>query len=558
MDIIIGTLTVFLIALSRFNVPPPSQQSLPVPLPRSMADVGKWFRVKALPEPTILTPIRANTTLFRFELYRTVYAAIGVTVYLLVSKVPGLADDVQSVINLFAGSEQLFAIKDAGPFVLAILVALVLPAVPPFRWADATIRRALYQRASIPAEQLNLQGRLKRASYEVAGHVLLRTHTVLEAEGFKLEDLVYEAKPTTRSLWTKLSVLIEQLEHWRGEDKYKTAFAVLKEQDGKTRSCAQVKETYEALKGNARTCFAALRERAGERETQDREEDFRRQCKALLESIYALFSRVSLHSHYSERDRVACMRAIGFALELPQGGPIPDADDLVWLGVLLGAVITLPLWHTLGLAHALTIAGIYFVATLTPIVLAAHCPRFTMRHSGRKPAIACPFIAGTVAALLGMVISVVARSSVSPAFPWIDLSGGWAIYAARSYPWSFVVFLVAALIAVRIRGGRYPEVSTLKGLARYREWGSFVDAAVFAGSTAALIIFFVQPELARLAPERFADVGWRLAIVPAMTTFAIGFFVPTWYRANALRQSGEHAASTQRAMAEANAQPATL
>jgi hypothetical protein len=556
MNIIIGTLTVFLIALSRFNVPPPSQQSLP--LPRSLADIGKWFQLKPLPEPAILTPIRANTTLFRFGLYRTVYAVIGVTVYLLVSKVPGLAADVQSVINLFAGSEQVFVLKDAGPFVLAILVAVVLPAVPPFRWADATIRRALYEHASIPAEQLNLQARLKRASYEVAQDALLRVRAALEAEGFNPDDLVYEAKPTTRSLWTKLSVLIEYVEHWRGEDKYKTAFAVLKEHDGKTRSRARVKEAYEALKGDARTCFAARREHTGERETQDREEHFRRQCKALLESIYALLSRVSLHSHYSERDRVVSMRAIGFALELPQGGPIPDPDDLVWLGILLGAVIILPLWHTLGLAHALTIAGIYFVATLTPIMLVAHCPRFTMKHNGRTPAITCPFVAGTVATLVGAAISVVTKSAMSPAFPWIDLVSGWEIYVTRSYPWSFVVFLVAALIAVRIRGGSYPEVCTLKGLARYREWGSFADAALFAGTTAALIGLLVQPELARLAPERFVHSGWRLAIVPAMTTFVIGFLVPTWYRANALRQSRERVASSGGAAHQPDAQPAAL
>jgi hypothetical protein len=230
----------------------------------------------------------------------------------------------------------------------------------------------------------------------------------------------------------------------------------------------------------------------------------------------------------------------------------------VWLGTLLGAVIILPLWHTLGLAHAITIAGIYFVATLTPIMLAAHCPRFTMKHSGSTPAIACPFVAGTVATFVGAAISVVTKSAISPAFPWIDLASGWAVYVTRSYPWSFVVFLVAALITARIRGGSYPEVCTLKGLARYREWGSFVDAALFAGTTVVLIGLVVQPELARLAPERFAHLGWRLAIVPAMTTFVIGFLVPTWYRANALRQSGERAASNGRTGHQRDAQPAAL
>ena len=80
--------------------------------------------------------------------------------------------------------------------------------------------------------ELNLESkenRLKHAPYHVDLSTLERVRSKLEAEGFQRRDLIYEDSPTTGSLWTKTSVLIEHLLKWQGEDKYKTAFAVLKE-----------------------------------------------------------------------------------------------------------------------------------------------------------------------------------------------------------------------------------------------------------------------------------------------------------------------------------------
>jgi hypothetical protein len=535
MEVMIGALTVFLFAMARFNVVPPSRMSLPMGFPRSLEEARKWFWVEPEPAATILPPPRANTTVFRYWLYRISYAVIGVVVYLAILQVDGILQGIKLLAEGF-GLGELVSTGNPTPFVIAITV-LLLPMLPIFKVADVCIRRALYIRALIPAEQLRLRSRLKKANFEIDATLLQQVREALEIEGFDRGDIAYDPKPTTRSLWTKVAVLTEHIKHWEGVDKYKTAFAVLRERGSDKRSCEYVKEVYEALKGDAKTCFKALREQPGDEDTRLREERLRRDCKALLEIIYVLFSRVSLHSHYSDRDRVASLRDVGLKIEPRQGGPVPDSNDVIWLVILIGTVVTLPLWERLGAVRALAIGSIYFTATLTPLLIAAYCPKFAKGQGTRTPAIACPFVSGIIAATLGIGISVVSKSFV-PELPWINLDIGWEAYVSRSYPWSGLIFLVAVLVSVSIRTGTYPDVSTLSGVYRYRQWGNLKDGLIFAGCTAFLMMTLIVPQLMELREGRFViydNTWWRLVSIPTAATFLIGFFVPTWFRANKLR-----------------------
>lgn len=63
----------------------------------------------------------------------------------------------------------------------------------------------------------------------------------------------------------------------------------------------------------------------------------------------------------------------------------------------------------------------------------------------------------------------------------------------------------------------------------------------------ALMVLFVRPKVAELWSDPAVLHDWRLVTIPATVAFAIGFFVPTWYRANLLRMR----------MARADAQPAS-
>ncbi len=232
------------------------------------------------------------------------------------------------------------------------------------------------------------------------------------------------------------------------------------------------------------------------------------------------------------------MAEIGFKVKRRAGGPVPDLNDAVWLTILLAAAVFLPLWSRVGAGKAVMISSIYFIAVLVPLLIGAYYPALCIRRKRNIPAVAFPVVAGLAASALGIVVSVVTKSISLGGIegrPRIDFLRGWSQYFNESYPWNFLVFLTAVLIAWRMRSGTYPDISKVKGYARYQEWGSLRDAAIFLGFTVALMELLIRPSLVRLQPERFLKRGWYLDIIPGIILFLIGFFVPTWYRANALR-----------------------
>jgi hypothetical protein len=330
------------------------------------------------------------------------------------------------------------------------------------------------------------------------------------------------------------------LARWQGKDRYKTAFAVLRERDSDKLSVERITEAYEALKADAKVCLRALRTRPADPETEGCEAAFRRDCKELLWHIYNLLSRVSLKSHFTDRERVRCMAELGFSVEPREGGPTPDPNDLVALAVVLGAVLIVPLSVNLGLSRALFIGVVTYTAVLVPIVLANRFPGFARKSERATPALAFPAVAAVLAGAIGMIFSV-AMNSIALADPGggplLSFARGWETYSGRSYPWSSLHALLAFLVAWRIRTGTYPDPTRLKGLSRYQEWGNLADAGIFVGCVVALMVLFIRPQLAALWGKPAVAENWRLVLIPALVAFAMGFFVPTWYRANLLRMA---------------------
>jgi len=539
LEVAIGALIVFWVACYRFNAPPPPKPSQPEGTSPVLGVIKGLFQWKEEPDSSLFPPPRANTTLFKFWLYRIAYTCTGLAVYFTMYKVPGVAKAVQQIINMAAGSDTPI-LKDAGPVVIAFIVAAIFPELPPLKGAERAVRRLLYERALIPAQQLSERTRLKEAEYQVHPAVLEAVRKKLEVEGFEGSDIVYDATPTVRSLWTKASLLIAHLARWQGKDKYKTAFAVLRERDSDKLSVHYVTEAYEALKGDAKVCFKARREHPGAPETEAREAAFRRECKALLGHLYDLLSRLSLKSHLTERERIKCMAELGFLLEPREGGPVPDMNDLVALALVLSAVLIVPLSLRLDLNRALLIGVITYTAVLIPILIANRFPEFARKAGGGTPAIAFPVVSGIIAGAVGMVFSVVSNSIAAGDLGsgvLLDFTKGWATYTGRSYPWSTLHAIMAALVAWRIRTGTYPDPTRLKGIARYRAWGNLWDAGIFVGCVVAWMVVFVRPQVAKLLNRPEVAQDWRFLIIPVMAALAMGFFVPTWYRANLLRMT---------------------
>jgi len=542
-----GLAIVFFYCLYRFNSPPPAKPEIAQDGSRVAATLRQWFQMRPPPTPSILPPPRANTTAFKFWLYRSVYAVIGVGIYLLVIQVPGLREPIPGIMKLFQLPD-LPKLDLTNGVVLAILL-IALARMPPLRGADTLIRRALYERASIPAHQLGFQFLLRGAVYLPDDKMLKSIREDLLGDGFAEADIEYDRQATTRSLWTKINLLMRQLEIWGQKDQYKTAFAILREQGSEKLAVDRVREACQALKGDARTYLAALRQQPNEEGTWRRKELFRQECKSLLDAIYALVTRVMLRSHFSYYDAIAAVKRAGFDIQA-NATPLPNKNDLVALILIFFLVVTIPLSYALGFYRATMITFIYVLATLTPIYLAAEWPNLLRRDDRRMPPLAFPIVSALLAGGIGFLVALfIGSMQTAEATLWqFSVSQGLQRWRTISYPWTLLVCGLTGALSVLMLIGRYPDVSRLQGVRRYRQWICPLDGLMLGGFTLALMILLVFPMLVRLVPQYYTWEEPLVLIRPVITAFVIGLVVPTWYRGNRelIHKHWRHAAEVER------------
>ncbi len=224
-DLIIwlGALIVWIAAMSRFNNPRilPERSSTLNAKPNWQEYIKHSLSWSPGKQSLLLRPPRANTTAFRYRLYQFSYALLALLIYLLILFQPDIGSQLQVILSWFIpeGSPD---ISNAGPLIISAFVVLIFPNVPPFRWADSTIRALLYERALIPAQQLREVNRLKMAPYNPPFDVLKQVREIAIAEGFDARDIAYDSKNrTTQSLWSKCLLLIEHIKIWEADDHYK-------------------------------------------------------------------------------------------------------------------------------------------------------------------------------------------------------------------------------------------------------------------------------------------------------------------------------------------------
>jgi len=539
--VLLGALIVLMAAMSRFNNPRLliDDSSLDGKnWQRYLKDILSWSPGR---QSILLKPPRANTTAFRYRLYQSCYAFIAILIYLLLLYQPEITAQLQVIIGWFV--EGTPDISRAQPLVVAAFVVLILPNIPPLRWGDTAIRTWLYERALIPAQQLREVNRLMMAPYDPPQKLLDRVHDLALAEGFEAGDVHYDgANPTTQSLWAKCLLMIEHIKVWEADDHYMTAFAALKEPDSDLRSVDAVKDMRHQLLGDALVCLGQLRTADSHKSDEliERENVFRANCCVLQKKIYTLMAGISLHSHYSDNERIRKFAEFGFELEPESAGPLPDANDMLMLVLILCGLIVMPLAFKLGLVRAAMIGAMVFSAVLSPVLLARFCPGLCDSATRRYcPNLVYPIASGLLAALLGFMIFL-AAGLFTPPSP--SCGAGVERYLSCSYPWGIMHAGIALLIAVRLSGGQYPDVRRLSGWRRYRQWGSFTDAVICGLGAALIAAYIALPLLEILRPDRFALVYWptsveelffwRITLRMALVGFVLGFFVPTWYRAH--------------------------
>lgn len=539
--VLIGVVLVGLVSFARFNqVPPPyhfwcRRASL-------AKTVQAWFKLDT-PLYLVFPPPRANTTPFKYWINRLGYTMVGVGIYLAIVEIDGLAAQTRLIIESLATdedgamSDNVAILLDAGPITSAFVIGVLLPMLPLFKTADLYIRSMLYESASIPAKRFRDVWRLKHADYEVKDEVLDNIRLKLVAEGFDAADIRYEpGSPTSYSLWTKIASLMRTCSIWSIDDCYKTAFSILMDCEENITSFDKLNAQYDALKSEAKTCFKELKLPPSD-STIVRDEAFQMNCKGLLCNIYDFLSRASLHSHYSEEERIKSLRKSGFMLQ-DKRKVLPDTNDLIMLILVLSAVLIIPLALFLGISKALIIGTVVYSAILMPIYLVHRYPVLQSKTTRyHLPDIRLP-VASAISAMLFGLIVIVCYRFVSNSF---NIQLAWDMYASR-HPWSFIHGTVAFMIAWRMQTGRYPDVSKQQGWQTIKAWGDLKDAVIISSVNLLVLMVLVIPKLEALgsAPSSVT----RTLIILTMMSFCIGFIVPTWYRAKLREKQGERRVSS--------------
>ncbi len=506
LSFFIGGVIVFLVTMTRFSHPVRLPQALPENVPGWLGAALNMFRRNPNPVAPICRPTRANTTLFRYRLYQLFYAVIALIVYWLLVERPELRQQTSQIVvvitKAMTGEDTgIPFLEESAPLLIAAFVTLVLPYVPVLKGADEAVRRWLYTRASIPAQQLRELNRLKRARYVPPEGAVEIARRELVTEGFMFHDIDYNPDvPTTQSLWTKCVLLMYEVNRLQADDRYKAAFSELFEPEKDERFVDVITARYKALSIEAKSCFAALRVAGADvdESVAQLQETFRAHCKAFLDLLYRLTSGISLLAHYSDGDRIREMSRLGFKLEQGNSSPVPGPNEVLALVIILGTVIVLPLSTRMGMARALFVGSMMMTAVLVPIFLARVFPKLTHRGETHAPPIAFPVIAGVVAAAAGALIMVL-MNFVQP--QTYCGAGAFGQYLNCAYPWSLPHGAVAALVAWRMQTGSYPDVRALAGFKRYRIWGSFLDSAVFVVVMLAVTYFALVPMLATIRAD---------------------------------------------------------
>jgi len=404
------------------------------------------------------------------------------------------------------------------------MLAVVLPKLPPFASADSFVRSLLYEQAAIPAQQFRELQRFKEAAFIPDKDMLEKVRTCLQVEGFNVDDLHYDETPSTRSLWTKTSLLIRHIENWMAQDRYQTAFAVLKEINDTRRSVDVLNEMYTALMGDAITILQERRLHPGDT-MSEHEHQFRESVKTLLYHTYNLLSRVSLHAHFSEMERVNQMRRIGIQIERRSLSHAPDANDLVMLLLIVGAVFVLPLSLSMDNSALAPLIGIIiYSAVLLPIVIASELPMLTtIDPESSTPNVAFPVLCGLSAALFSALLIC--------AYFYTDLRDIEMVagkYYLRS-PWAIIHAGIAVLVAWRMLANLSPAELQARISHRSPPPGSTTDAAIFLFVSLVLmaIVITLLNKLGT-APKNI----WRPFLIIGVASAVIGYFVPSWYRTN--------------------------
>jgi hypothetical protein len=521
LEIALSAIVIVVFAVDRFKTPPSDPKDGVVP-----------YRIS-----------RSTTTAASYYTAVSLYGAIALAVFAFLLLSPQALDRLVATAPAIGEGIPPWA-RQSPPLLVALILTVLLPKIPILSSMDAWFRTKLQRMAAIPHEVRRLSAELRRAPFRVTAERERELTDAMAAKGFDSPDIRFEEGSAPQHLWTKLSMLMRELDGWDADAQF-TSYVLTYPNE-----FTALRFRYEALVPKAVKCFSLLRELTADPEPTKKggaiyayRDDVVHEIEALLKDVYEAVSHAVLLCQFTQRARVNQLIRLGFGLD-------PEPPRRLTLNELLGLFTGLTIVYAFGfvlMRHgggsgqridpklfvlALMIAAIYCVA-----VWCAIAPKARWRFARRSAAHGRPWgwylLSGLMAAGTGALIAYLVRLVIYRG----DVVAAWEVYWQTS-PWAIMTFATAYALAFLADdepgdgfGGlltparlRWAEAVALTAVMCVAAW--LVHELLLGTREAALALRAANPDMPVQAVRPLRDIELMTMVIG----FAIGSLVPSWYR----------------------------
>jgi hypothetical protein len=427
------------------------------------------------------------------------------------------------------------------PLLLAVLVAMVAPRVPPLSWADAWLRRQLRDLVGAPTAAWRLADELLAADFRPGDEVQGEVRALLKRRGYDPDERWLPPAEPMRALWLKAAVLFQQVRDWDRDEEYRDFVQGTSHEFDRLRArfdhlslkvvrALRTVDRLGALYCELAAPVSGAPPAAGARAAGDRDRDVKAivdevlgdaadDVVSFLRELCHYVSRGVLAATLTSGGRLRRFASLGFALDRPRRS-IPSLlawAFLAYLTLFVGFMVAPQLLP--GAAAAAPMSGgewsmrILMIVTIQVAALAvAILPKelvgFANEDFRGRPPLAFIAGAGLAAVAAGGALQFVFFLLTSEA------DAARALEAWRqSAPWLLTALATASTAAFLVQDSRWSAV---------RSWRRrrLLDAAAMALALA----LAVQAAVALGAPSRL-EPHWRL-VLSLLIGVVIGGTVP--------------------------------
>src|SRR5262249_22442682 len=197
VEIALSAVVILVFAVERFRA-----------LPTDPKDGGMPYRIS-----------RSTTTAASYYTALSLYGAIALGVFAFLLLSPQALDRLVETAPGIGEAIPAWA-PQSPPLLVALILTVLLPKIPLLSNMDEWFRRRLQRMAAIPHEVRRLSAELRRTPFRVSDDRRRELRDAMVAKGFEAGDVLFEDGTAPQHLWTKLSMLMHDLDGWEADERF--------------------------------------------------------------------------------------------------------------------------------------------------------------------------------------------------------------------------------------------------------------------------------------------------------------------------------------------------